>query len=106
MDSFTFFNSGSGSQISSTLANTASLLRFYINGIPTSGGAYVSIQSQSPQGDWFDLINQRFTGFTGIPIQQITTGINGPAFQLRAQISGYVDGQYSASVQGLSNVQN
>jgi hypothetical protein len=66
---------------------------FHIRGQNMISGATVSIQAQSPLGDWGDL-DTRSVSTTGT----VLVNYVGPAAQTRATITNYVDGTYSVSV--------
>jgi hypothetical protein len=96
MDRYTFISSGNANQISSTLASLNSQFLFFLESIQVTTGAYISIQAQSLVGSWFEIDSRNITGNAKTLVRY-----DGPATQVRAQISGYVDGLYSVSVDAL-----
>lgn len=91
-----FFQGQAANGISSNVFSSQfKQFMFYIASSGVTSGATVAIQSQSPVGDWYDLDNRAITSGYKTLVRH-----EGPASQIRAVISGYVDGGYTVSAEG------
>ena len=90
-----FFQGQNANAVSSNILSTQFKdFTFYIQSSGVTSGANVRFQSQSPIGDWHDIYVQSITSNS-----KYISGFSYPASQIRAIVSGSIDGGYNVSAE-------